>query len=260
MEETWNNQPRQFWRSVRKSVGLPASSDTGIVASMMKSLVALAEPTASVVISYPQLPGLYEEDIVNAAKHLNLPVLKGNHRYQPHTAVSTYAGHGMGLCASFTNKQKCTEEGLKLPVRHTLLVEYTRVALLLHSGSMREAYDLAWHHADIATSFNLGSAASAKPGHHDEIRELAIQLLRKRYQAFPVPPNVITVLVTGGARDVESPEFLDVIKRSVEEAGFEAEMLSSDPEHVSARGAAMLAWRALSLQRNAERQKAGDLK
>src|SRR5437870_1019831 len=120
MEEQWKDQPRQFWRKMRKAVGLPASPDVAVLSSMLKKLVELVEPSSSAIISYPALPGLYQEDIAEAANYLNLQMLEGNHRYPPHEIVAAYAGHSMGLCESFDDEERCTMQGLELPVRETL--------------------------------------------------------------------------------------------------------------------------------------------
>lgn len=85
------------------------------------------------VISYPGIVALYDEDIVDAADYLGVFALKGLHFYQPREIVAAYAGHGMGLCDSYKDKDKdkeeYREEGLSMPARYTLLVEYTVGAL-----------------------------------------------------------------------------------------------------------------------------------
>ncbi|KAJ4293387.1 hypothetical protein N0V90_008670 [Kalmusia sp. IMI 367209] len=252
MEDQWDDQPRQFLRKMRKAVGLPASSDVAVLSSMMQKLVDIAEPSSSTIISFPALPGLYQEDIADVATYLGIRVLEGNHHYPPHTITAVYAGHGMGLCESFTNEEKCTEEGLKLPVRQTLLVEYSEAALLLHVQSMREAYDLAWPDMDLATSFDLGNANPSEPDVFDKIRDLVTQLLSLRYGHFPQPPKGITVIMTGRPDRVSDSAFQRAITDGIEALGFEVDLLDNNPDYIAARGAAELAWRALSLSEQAE--------
>ncbi|KAF2734092.1 hypothetical protein EJ04DRAFT_577142 [Polyplosphaeria fusca] len=238
MDDQWNDQPRQLWRKVRKSIGLPASSEVAALSSFLQKLVQLAGPCNSVIISYPALPGLYQEDIADSASYLNLLMPAGNHRYPPHEIVAAYAGHGMGLCKSFTNKDQCRKEGLELPVRPTLLAEGTETAVIFHVASMREAIDLASSDLDLSISSGLGSPdAKFIPQH-------VAQLLRKRYDRLPERPKTITVILTG----TKWEGFQTAIKQGVEEAGFEAQILSANAEFVAARGAAELAWRARSLQ------------
>ncbi|KAF2200639.1 hypothetical protein GQ43DRAFT_481388 [Delitschia confertaspora ATCC 74209] len=247
LEEMWKDWPRQAWRSARKRAGRPASSDVGVLVDMLKRLADTASsytgPIVSAVISYPSAICLYQEDIVDAAEYLSLRALKGNHFYQPREMVAAYAGHGMGLCKSFKDKEKCTTEGLKLPERDVLLVEYTEVALLLHGGGMREAIDLATHDFDEAASFKLGSKAVCEKYGALKVQEFVLQFLRRRYR-FLEPPQKMTVIMTGSEESVQNSEVQEAVKTAVEEMGSAADMLTSLPEYIAARGAAELAWRA----------------
>jgi hypothetical protein len=141
MEDMWDDQPRQWLRSARKLLYLPASSNVRVLSTMTSSLLALAThivPSSSVdsvMISFPALPGLYAEDISDTAHYLALPLRGGNHVYPPRSTVVAYAGCDMGLCTSYTDEEQCRKEGLDLSVRSVLLVEYTSVALLLHANT-----------------------------------------------------------------------------------------------------------------------------
>jgi hypothetical protein len=154
MEDLWEDIPRQYMRDFRKIFGLPVSSNVAILSSMVRKLAEMAGPSSSTIISYPALPGLYQEDIADVATYLGLRMLSGNHVYAPHTIIAAYAGHGMGLCESYTDKIKCTEEGLELPVRRTLLVEISENALLLHTKIMREAYCDGSSGSDVASTLD----------------------------------------------------------------------------------------------------------
>lgn len=257
MEDQWDDQPRQWLRSARKLIFLPASPDVGTISALTQSLIyeAEAHPPAkvvSVVISYPALPGLYAEDISDVGHYLSLPMLNGNHVYQPRSIVSAYAGYGMGLCTSYMDKALCREEGLALPVRPTLFIEYTAISMFLHFTSMREAYDLA--NPDIYTynyffdpKDQTALDAERRPR---QLRTCIIQLLHQRYLPFPgtpEPSKLITVLLTGEASTSVVAENVD---RAVKNAGFEIDLYGpSNPEFVVARGAGELAWRAFSLIR-----------
>ncbi|KAF1847838.1 uncharacterized protein K460DRAFT_333246 [Cucurbitaria berberidis CBS 394.84] len=261
MEDQWDDQPRQGFRSARKLIFLPASSDVRTLSTLTSSLISLAKShassssIASVVISYPALPGLYAEDISDTALYCNLPLLYGNHRYPPRTIVSTYTGNRMGLCSSYTDEKQCRQEGLALPVRSVILVEYTSAAVLLHTMSMREANDLADPDTDLSIHyFSLGDDQNSENvGRHTRrksTREAVIELLRRRYKRLPEPPwppKVITVLLIGSPRDIDIDGIYELVNGAVEEAGFEVEVFATNPRFVAARGAAELAWRALSL-------------
>jgi len=256
MEDQWHDQPRQWLRSARKLVSLPASPDVSILSALTRSLlnIATAHPPAtiaSVVISYPALPGLYAEDIADVGHYLSLPMLDGNHVYQPRSIVSAYAGYGMGLCSSYTDQARCRKEGLTLPVRPTLFIEYTSTALFLHFALMREAYDLA--DPDVYTyNYFFRPEDHTTPDAEERLRKLRtriIQLLHRRYSLFsgnPEPSEVITVLLTG---ESSTSVVAESVERAVKSAGFEIDLFGPTyPEFTVARGASELAWRAFSLE------------
>lgn len=267
MEDQWDDQPRQWLRSTRKLLFLPASSEVRTLSTIISSLILLTKShtsssnaIASVVITYPALPGLYAEDISDAALYLSLPLLPGNHGYPPRTIVCAYAGHGMGLCSSYFDRKKCTEEGLNLPIRSTILVDYAAAALLLQTASIREAYDLADSYANTLTYLS-----SPRDNHNlddvdqyskkQKVRKMVIDLLRTGYKRFPGPPGppkMITVLLVGSIADIDMDGVGEIVKGAVEAEGFEVEMFVSNTEFVAARGAAELAWRALSLATQAD--------
>jgi hypothetical protein len=155
----------------------------------------------------------------------------------------------MGLCSSYTSEEQCRKEGLDLPVRSTIFVEYTSVSLLLHATTMREAYDLGDRDADISTHFfSLSRAAADEPVRRDIVREKVMELLRrcfKRSPGPPGPPESITVLLVG---DTDMKAVRKVVYLAVKDEGFQVNMPEpSDPGFVTSRGAAELAFRALSL-------------
>jgi hypothetical protein len=254
MEDIWEDQPRQWLRSIRKLLFLPASSDVGTLSKVISSLLTLAIPhiptssVESVLISYPALPGLYAEDVSDIAHYLSLPLRAGNHGYPPRSIASAYAGYGMGLCTSYTDEEECRREGLGLSVRSMLFMEYTSFALLLHATVMREANDLADPDVDTSTHFFSPSETADAVTRRNVVRENVQELLRRRFKRFlgpPEPPSTITVLLVG---DVDTVAVHNAVYSAVEDEGFEVDMReSSDPGFVVSKGAAELAWRALSL-------------
>jgi hypothetical protein len=225
---------------------------------MASSLISLAKARtqsisiASVVIAYPALPGLYAEDISDTAAYLSLPVLKGNHFYPPRTLVAAYAGYGIGLCSSYLDKRKCRDEGLEMPVRKTILVDYSSRALSLNVKNMRRAYDLGWECSDASSHF---FPSSVDPSDRtQQIRDSVAELLRRKYKGHPGPgppgpPEKITVLLLLEGDDVVGVK--GAVKKAVEDEGFEVEVFgrSGMGDFVAARGAAELAWRALELSK-----------
>jgi hypothetical protein len=248
-------------------MGLPASSDVAVLIKMIKKLGALlsaSEPhlaLVSVVISYPGLVALCEEDIVDAAEYHHIVPAKGLYRYQPREIYAAYAGHGMGLCESYTDREKCRAEGLKMPGRSVLLAEYTQHSLLLHARGMREAMDRLFTYKDVAASFDLGSNNAGVDGHAERVKAFVLEYLRSTYpllgppnDPFGGPPKEIMAIMMGNPDAVGDTAIQKAIEDAVEELGSAVNNMITDmPEYVASRGAAELAWRALSLSHAKEK-------
>ncbi|CAI6339619.1 unnamed protein product [Periconia digitata] len=251
-EDQWKDQPRQFLRNARKALGFPASTDVAILAAMVQELINLAGPSSSVIISYPAIPGLTQEDIADVETYLGLPVFEGNHGYPPRTLTAAYAGYDMGLCESFTNKKKCTEEELELPVRRTLLVEYTGTAFLLHVRSMRDAYDLGMSETYRSSNLDFSDTVPSKAGRLPWIRNLVIEFVQNTFYLDLDMPKTCTVILIGPADLVKDHVFQLVLKDGLKTSGLEVELLDLRPEYAASRGAAELAWRSFALAQQTE--------
>jgi hypothetical protein len=247
MEERWNDWPRHMLRHARKSIGLPASSDVGILARMLETVVALVEASSkdplSTLISFPALPGLYQEDISDAASYVGLRRLRGGYEYHPHELVAAYAGHRLGLNTNCSRQSKCDEDGNTWPVRPTILIEYTEVALLAHHSYKRKALEIPWPSMILKTSFNMGS--NQAPAEED-IRDFILQFLYHEYivRVGVGVPDSVTVIITGSALGIADGKVERATKAVVEALGSKPEMLIENPGYIAARGAAELAWRA----------------
>ena len=246
MEELWEDWPRQLLRSARKRIGLAASSDVAVLSRVIQQVLDLqpvdlrislrANP---VVISYPALYGLSQEDIADAAEYLGLSILSGNHHYQPRNIVAAYAGHGLGLCDNYRDMETCRQEGLDLPVREVLLVEHTEHALFLHAKVMREAYELASRDISIFTDFSLGYIEV--PRRADKIGQAVRQFLQEKYKNVGLPDKFIAIMTGSKIRK----EVTEAIEKAIKDLGCDVEILNREPEYIAARGAAELAWRSL---------------
>jgi hypothetical protein len=246
MEELWEDWPRQILRSTRKRIGLAASGDVAVISRMLRQVLDLqpADPRMSlranpVVISYPALYGLLQEDIADAAEYLGLSILSGNHVYQPRNIVAAYAGHGLGLCDTYGDRETCRREGIGLPVHEVLLVEHTEHALFLHVKGMREAYELASRDISIFADFSLGHMEV--PGLADKIGQAVRQFLQEKYRRVGLPVKFTTIMTGSKIRK----EVTEAIEKAIKDLGCEVEMLNAEPEYIAARGAAELAWRSL---------------
>jgi hypothetical protein len=110
----WNDIPRQEERSARKRKGLPASSDVAAIATLLKAIADVAEAAVgapiSALVSFPALPGLYQEDIVDTAYYVCLRKLIGGFARHPHELIAAYADYDYGLCKSYNPVNSCKPE------------------------------------------------------------------------------------------------------------------------------------------------------
>jgi len=71
--DSWDDMPRQYLRSARKAIGLPASSDVGFLAKMLSDLRASVEervgPITSAGVTTLHLVALYDEDLHDAFEY-----------------------------------------------------------------------------------------------------------------------------------------------------------------------------------------------
>ncbi|KAF2027389.1 hypothetical protein EK21DRAFT_25411, partial [Setomelanomma holmii] len=144
-EDFWNDYPRQMRQRVRKAAGRPALTDVVVLASMINEVVRQLERPIELpvlaLISFPALSGLYQEDITDATFYAGLCQLRNGYEFHPHEVVAAYAGDIFGLERRYDNSSTCSTGEKKFPIRHLLLVECTKVALLLHHDVMSEAFE-----------------------------------------------------------------------------------------------------------------------
>ncbi|KAI4654849.1 uncharacterized protein J4E78_007026 [Alternaria triticimaculans] len=249
MEDLWNDAPRTLWRNTRKKLGLAGSDDAATLAAMLKKTTKMAEKKLGhrpwAILSFPPLLALYQECVADAAEYTGLYTLTADLGYQVHELTAAYAGHGMGLDESdvelVTRGKKPHEYG----GRHTVLVEYTETAILLHGKPMTHARNLA--NVDcFRSSFELGSSSSAS---EEQPREFVLEYLRKVYHGYTkypfVYPKEFIIIMTGSAKSVGREEIRAAIAEAVRLYGFQARILYDNPGYVAARGAAEIAWRTL---------------
>jgi hypothetical protein len=143
MEDMWNDWPRQMLRSTRKTLGFAASADVGILAQMLRIALKLVDTSEDsnlrVLVSFPALPGLYQDDIFDTISFVGLCGIRNGYQYHSHELTTAYAGHGFGLDKVGVPLYSNDLTNDHFPVRPTLLVEYTRAALMLHHDWMDKA-------------------------------------------------------------------------------------------------------------------------
>jgi hypothetical protein len=245
MESLWDEVLRRVWRGVRKTFGLAASADLAVLAGMLKAAAQMAESKVgypiSVILSFPTLPALRQEDVASAIEYAGLrtPTCCGK---QLHELVAAYAGYEMSLSENkpeLGNRGKKTHE---LPRRHLVLVEYTEVAILLYCAVLEKESNTPDVARGIRTSFELGSSNGAST---EEVHDFVLEYLRDVSSSntrwgFP---EKISIMMTGSLESVGHAGIRQTIVGAVEAFGSRANVLYSDPGYVAARGAAEMAWR-----------------
>ncbi|KAF2225243.1 hypothetical protein BDZ85DRAFT_184711, partial [Elsinoe ampelina] len=148
LEDAIKDRPRQDLRSLRKRLGLPSSSDVGVISSM---IIALRDRTNAflghnmdfVVVTIPKLPGVYSEDIRDAIEYAGLRSTKvWFFDHLIYEATASYAGYDLGLCEHWTQPEKCLKETNAYPREQVFTVLYTREALMVATSYVKGAYYL----------------------------------------------------------------------------------------------------------------------
>lgn len=246
MEDMWDDIPRQKWRSFRKKIGLAASPDVQIMSELVKKLLSLSKSATFpyVVISYPGIAALYKEDINDMAEYIGLPKLTGLYECHPWEAYAAYAGHGLGLCEHPEDRDRCKDEGKKLPVHETLLVEYTEQAILLHTTRLQTAVDVDWGSSDphAIASFELG-ANSRVDKHASHVAEFVYQFLSRWYRGLFLPDELL-VIMTG----IMDEAIEEAIREAAGRVVPKVQILASKSEFIASRGSAELAWRVAIME------------
>ncbi|KAL9110138.1 MAG: hypothetical protein Q9227_005332 [Pyrenula ochraceoflavens] len=158
--------PRQWLRDARKSIGLPASDDVGLLAELFEALLEEAEayikePISEAFFTTPHLLALYQEDIQDVYLHLGMPFPEGSaFHFRPLTqeTAGAIAGHDLGICPTFWNATTCLDEVRNtLPVYRYMVVSYTRNAFTASLGTGRAALAVPGFFYQHREDFELGS-------------------------------------------------------------------------------------------------------
>jgi hypothetical protein len=257
LETAWRDIPRQKCRQSRKTMGLPASSDVGVLADMIRQLLNLLDSkyspldALSATITFANVGALYEEDIEDAAEYLELSLPNTRLKaHEPREIFTAYAGHGMGICSPDTasNLEQCKAELSKLPSRWLLLVEYTLEALFIHTRLLNDVNDYmdSWNLEVAQVSYDLGTKSGN--GTAEELVSFIRPYVVKEFRFFP-DVEEITVIITGDA-DNENVLMMEEVVRMVivSEIGALVHIFNSSSEYITARGAAEVQWRAVALR------------
>lgn len=230
-------------------LGLPASSEAAIIARLLKTVVDplteyLGSSTRLVTgLTYPALAGLYIEDIDDACFYISLfpQTIKGGFRVS-NEIIAAYAGHGMGLCNTPRDREKCDNDNRGLPKRNTVLVEYTEHALLLHGRLIKNALFVPMYEEKIKAAFDLGINSQAT---ETELYDFISEFLFEEYARNTPqgPPGEFWFILTGLSPVLHTGRLQNAIEAAAKALGSKANILVTDSEYVAARGAAEMAWR-----------------
>jgi hypothetical protein len=266
--------PRLFWRNVRKSLGLPATAQVGVLAKPVLQLRAEAakvlgyNPTEAMVIT-PAIRALYDEDVLDMMIYVRmgqLPLREGYGAYdngceEPHELVAAYAGRGFGLCKTWWNATACKEEddaqwrGLNLTRAQTIVVvELSPVAMSIDStwSSMTSAMQPTWEGA-----WRSGIRFFDAPGDSYKWAEIYTLLEKHLPEAIPydrewyTPIQAIHFIGPGGTAD--NHRLKTLVQKVLREHNPPIpipDILDANPHYAAAVGAAEMGRRGQFITRS----------
>lgn len=244
----WYDKPRVLIRSLRKSVGLPASKEVGGLSMVVKDLKCKAEAfigasisSLPVVAVTPTLKALYGEDIGDAFEYVDLQLasiyMSGN---LVHETSGAYAGYGFGLCTDFTNPSACKAEIGQMKDEYVTSILYTGQALKVLTNRISSAYYYWSLGFGFYYDWSLGFDARDEDGYWERVSDM----IKKGKQDLPGLGMPRRVLLLGDSAGDEA--FRSVLEKSLFELWQEVpEILGEGSEFVAARGAAELARRSI---------------
>ena len=197
-----------------------------------------------ITISAPNLLALYEEDIFDTLTYLHLLSQAARiptfHTLLPAT-LAAYAGHGLGLCANYTDPIACREEQREMPTEDIMAITYTADVLFVNVARVHSVSWLWEPNYRRTEAWDLGSAQrDEREGYWDEVAGLVRDVLRA-HPYYTRPGKVI--LIGESAGDMRFRDVLGDVLRS-ESGGDGLRVWGDGAETVVARGAAEVAKRS----------------
>lgn len=121
---------------MRKTVGLPATYEVGVLADMINRLRDAVRGQIfhdlDAMVTWPELNALYTEDVLEAMEYARvLPSRNLDPWNVPQELATVFAGNGLGLCRNPWNQVDCHEEQLHMPVLHVLSLSFSEDSLTL---------------------------------------------------------------------------------------------------------------------------------
>lgn len=251
------DQPRQQARRAAHAAGLPTSPDVRGLSDLLSALYQnVTTPNDQnindddqwnqqcvITISAPNLLALYEEDISDTLTYLHLLPQAARiptfNTLLPAT-LAAYAGHGLGLCANYTNPVACAEEQRGMPTEDIMAITYTADVLFVSVARVHSVTWL-WEPSYRRTeSWDLGSAQRDRDGYWNEVEGMVRSVLRA-HPYYTRPGKVI--LMGESAGDAHFGDVLGDVLRS-EIGGDGLPIWAEGAESAVARGAGEISKRS----------------
>ena len=257
--EEIRDKPRQLWRNLRKRMGLPASSDVGILGQLIDELrheteARLGHRVESVVVTTLPLFGLYDEDITDALELCGLISAATDsgihhhhhHHHQPSELRTAFAGLGLGLAPPPPpppSPPSPPPQQQQQQQQQILYLSFSNDSLLVSVGHGTTAYDVRQDdNAEPLMYWHLGAATLPGYAHPDDywcrIYDAVAQPLTWSRIAFD---HIILL----GDRAADTP-FVDTVHAALRAFPLHqrADVHLLNPRSLAARGAAEFALRA----------------
>lgn len=252
LEQGILDQPRQWIRQWRRSLGLASSVDVARLSNMLVLLKDMTEaklrtPVEGIVLSFPGLAALYDEDIEDAITYSKLIRLQSHiSQGQVRELQGAFGGYGHGICKSYLESKACFDEIMDtLPWHNVLLVHYSKELLSAQSAILISVDRRSNERPqELSVDFGAGSRNQRTPEYWQRV-DTVLQKAARNRQSWN--PKVDLVLFSG--ESAEDEEFRGKVRIILAEYG-EVVYDVGDETHVAAKGAAKLAWLALNIQRH----------
>jgi hypothetical protein len=240
----FEDAPRRAKRDSRKSIGLPATVDVGVLSKLIQDLRLKAEPDlgihiTSAVMAVSHLVALYQDDVEEAFEYVGIEYVEPNRYYRPvfWETAAAYAGYGFGLCEHYADPEVCADEEQRMETESILAVHYSKTALMTSLAVMKTAASVWEPDYRRMEDFTLGhdtiGDGEGEEEYWDAVR-VSLQALMVRHKYYDRPSKII---LTGDM--VLDETFTHVLKEAmVNVMGKVPPIFSRDPELVAAKGAA----------------------
>lgn len=257
LPDFFRDQPRQAARASRKAAGLPASSDVGELAKLIKALLSEVKThlggrqISGAVATIPHLTALYQEDLEDAFEYVGL-IYVPQYPYWyggifPESGA-VYAANGFGLCSKYKNTTSCREQHENPPhqPQHENVLSISFTSGMLASTWSVESMGFAFPASDqvIFVDFHLGLENRNDNPNDDYYWEaLRDAVVKPALEAENYWKKKTTKVLPHGdcATDEQFQKVLrEVLSRALEPT---PEIFMIDPVYAAARGAAEMAKR-----------------